>query len=308
VDFDEEEEEIYDTVFKRFFTKTEFRKLTRVGHYKIFQPEEVIIQQGAPSSCVYLIVGGACAVEESVNKHDVLHQNENIPGKEETLLIYYLRDGQLAGEMESGGFTSASERSTVKAVHPTKCLVWEKDSLKKLLWRNVSMKIGWNSFVSEDLFVKLQNHREISKEQQYKLFLYAILVDDRINDKEREAVELYHKQCNISEELHKEVLTTLGWTEEDYKKGYRSTKWHWLQRKFFPWSHDSSTHHGHPQVEATGTTDQNVQHDNELTRFSNVLKPFEERPTKEKQKKPEHEEHPPIGEGDKTLAAVLTKA
>lgn len=87
------------------------------------------------------------------------------------------------------------------------------------------MCVGWNAFISYSLMTKLEEQRvrllilfqiksltlspsiqHTSREKNYRVFIFGILVDGLVNKDEREAVKRYRRQHNIPKEMHEKVL------------------------------------------------------------------------------------------------------
>ena len=110
-------------------------KLLRLGEWRSTAADTVLAVESEVVEELTLIYNGEVIVEKG--------------GAE----ITRSRDGTLIGEMSfiQGGTATA----TVRTARPTRCLVWPKEELRKLLRRNPTMDIAMNTLFSLDLAKKL---------------------------------------------------------------------------------------------------------------------------------------------------------
>ncbi len=134
VSFSDVERELFETIFQNC-APVEFMKLLRLGEWRSREPGDVLAVEGEAIEELSLIYNGEVTVEKG--------------GAE----ITRSRDGTMIGEMSfiQGGNATA----TVRTTRPTRCLVWPKDELRKLLRRNPTMDIAMNTLFSLDLAKKL---------------------------------------------------------------------------------------------------------------------------------------------------------
>jgi hypothetical protein len=134
VEFTEEEQELYQTLFKNF-APFEFMKLLRLGEWKDARAGQLLTVQGQRLENVLLIYNGLAMVEAN--------------GQE----VAQLKDGSLVGEMSfvSEGVASA----TVRVIQPTRYLSWPKADLRHMLRRNPSMSYAMEKVFTADLVKKL---------------------------------------------------------------------------------------------------------------------------------------------------------
>ena len=134
VEFTEEEQELYQTLFKNF-APFEFMKLLRLGAWKDARTGQLLAVQGERLDNVLLIYNGLASVESN--------------GEE----VAQLKDGTLVGEMSfvNDGVASA----TVRVIEPTRYLSWPKNDLRQMLRRNPSMGHAMEKVFTSDLVKKL---------------------------------------------------------------------------------------------------------------------------------------------------------
>ena len=134
VSFNDEERELFETVFKNF-EPVEFMKLLRIGEWRSAEANAVLIVEGETVEELVMIYNGEVIIEKG--------------GAE----VARSRDGALIGEMSfiQGGKAVA----TVRTARPTRCLAWSQEELRKLLRRNPTMDIAMSTVFSLDLARKL---------------------------------------------------------------------------------------------------------------------------------------------------------
>ncbi len=141
VSFTEEENELYQTLF-RHFAPFEFMKLLRLGEWKDAKKGQVLAVENQRLDDIILIYNGLAAVEANGQQ------------------IAQLKDGNLVGEMSfvKDGVASA----TVRVIRPTRYLSWAKAELRHLLRRNPSMQHAMEQVFTGDLVKKLtpRHHAE----------------------------------------------------------------------------------------------------------------------------------------------------
>lgn len=134
IHFTEEEKELHETLFKNF-APFELMKLMRIAEWRQVAPGGIVTVEGQHLDEVMMIYNGRLAVE--VNGQ---------PRAE-------LQDGNFIGEVSfiSGGAATA----TVRAIEPTRYIVWPKKEIERLLNRNPSMRLAMHSMLTTDLSKKL---------------------------------------------------------------------------------------------------------------------------------------------------------
>jgi hypothetical protein len=135
IKFSEEEQELYDTVFKSF-APVEFMKLIRVAEWRMSAEGEYLAVEDEPLDSLKLIYNGDAVVE----KHD--------------LEIAQLHDGRFVGEVSYLQGTK-NATATVRTVRTTRYLSWQKEELRKLLKRNPTMDMAMNTLFQHDIIDKL---------------------------------------------------------------------------------------------------------------------------------------------------------
>ncbi|MEE2689067.1 MAG: cyclic nucleotide-binding domain-containing protein [Pseudomonadota bacterium] len=134
IQFNEDERELYETVFKNF-APVEFMKLMRIAEWREAEEGNVFAAEGTPVEGLRLLFSGEVRVERD--------------GAE----IGRARDGALIGEMSfiQGGNASA----TVTANAPCRYVFWPGQSLRGLLRRNPNIDVAMKNVFSLDLTRKL---------------------------------------------------------------------------------------------------------------------------------------------------------
>ena len=134
VSFTEEEQELYETLFKNF-APFEFMKLLRIGNWLEANKDQVLAVEKKQLDDVMLIYNGHVKVEADGQT------------------LAELKDGSFIGEMSF--ITGGEATATVKAIEPTRYLSWSKEELRKLFHRNPSMRFAMQTVLSTDLTKKL---------------------------------------------------------------------------------------------------------------------------------------------------------
>lgn len=137
--FDEDEQELYETVFKDF-SPVEFMKLIRIGEWRDGAEGSIFASEGEAVDGLRLLFSGEVSVARGGNE------------------IGRARDGALIGEMSfiQGGYASA----TVTASVPCRYVFWPEESLRGLLRRNPNIDIAMKNVFSLDLTRKLTGSNE----------------------------------------------------------------------------------------------------------------------------------------------------
>ena len=133
--FNDDEQELYETIFPDF-TRLDFLKLLRAAVWQNMPTGQRLAVEGRTLEDLILIVRGA--VKVSADKKE----------------LAAVRDGQFIGEMSY--LTEQTASATVTATEPTRCLVWKKDRLRRVLQRNPSLKYGMVKVMGADMSKKLR--------------------------------------------------------------------------------------------------------------------------------------------------------
>ena len=137
IKFSEEEQELYDTVFKNF-APIEFLKLLRVAEWRMSGEGEYLAFENQALDSLKLIYNGDAVVEKN--------------GRE----IARLHDGRFVGELS---YLQGTDNATaaVRTVRNTRYLSWQKEELRKLLKRNPTMNVAMNTLFQHDIIEKLSH-------------------------------------------------------------------------------------------------------------------------------------------------------
>lgn len=132
--FSKEEQEIYQNVFPHFLPG-QYKKLLRISTFAEADKGEILIAQGAQVPYLILIYKGMTSII--------------INGK----TVNYCGSGSLLGEMSF--LSGEPARATVKAVQPTKYIMWLQEDLRKLLEHDHEMREVMQTVFNKDLIKKL---------------------------------------------------------------------------------------------------------------------------------------------------------
>jgi hypothetical protein len=134
--FSEEEKEIYNGVFSRL-SPFEFFKLVKAGHWKDYEPGEILLNKGEPAPSIFFIYNGEARVQ--INEGRAVR----------------LFDGAFIGEMSFSLDKPANADVIVET--PSRILYWSQDELRAFLKRNPAMKNHFSAIITEDLAKKLSS-------------------------------------------------------------------------------------------------------------------------------------------------------
>jgi hypothetical protein len=144
VRFNEEEQELYDTLFLAF-SPVEFLKLLRVGQWKTVDQEQVLIKAGETVTQLMLVYNGSVTIVQNGE------------------FVAHAKDGAFLGEM--GYLTDRPASATVTTNAPTRYLEWPTNQLKALLARNPSMAVALQTVFNQGLIQKIHTQAETKTEQ-----------------------------------------------------------------------------------------------------------------------------------------------
>ena len=135
IKFSEEEQELYDTVFKNF-APIEFMKLIRLAEWRVSSKDEYLAVKDEALDSLKLIYNGDAVVERDSRE------------------IARLYDGRFVGELSYLKGTGNATAS-VRTLRTTRYLSWQKEDLRKLLKRNPTMDVAMNTLFQNDIINKL---------------------------------------------------------------------------------------------------------------------------------------------------------
>ena len=135
IKFSEEEQELYDTVFKNF-APIEFMKLIRLAEWRVSSKDEYLAVKDEALDSLKLIYNGDAVVERDSRE------------------IARLYDGRFVGELSYLQGTGNATAS-VRTLRTTRYLSWQKEGLRKLLKRNPTMDVAMNTLFQNDIIHKL---------------------------------------------------------------------------------------------------------------------------------------------------------
>lgn len=140
--FNEDEWKLFETLFKNF-SKLEFQKLLKAGHWQEAEQGLILTEEGKIAPNIFLIRKGIAEVI--------------IGGK----VKYRIKDGQFVGEMGFvSGISGIPARATVKAVGRLKVIKWSQRKLKNLLCNNPTMHIAMQGLICEDILKKMEKSQK----------------------------------------------------------------------------------------------------------------------------------------------------
>lgn len=133
------EEQALREQFFPMLSNESFYTLIQNASWRNLEPGQIFVEEGQPVSELLLIYEGLVTVD--------IHKKH----------ITRLGAGHFIGEMS---FVSGAPASaTVRALEPTRCVVWNTDRLHALLFRDIHIKSAFQAMLQGDLQGKL-THRE----------------------------------------------------------------------------------------------------------------------------------------------------
>ncbi len=138
INFNEEEKELYETIFQKF-NPIEFMKLLRCAEWKNIKAGTPIAIEGESIDGIFLLYNGEVSVVRARKE------------------IGKSRDGAMIGEMSFIQGQDVPASATVTTTQTCRCVFWPKAELRGLLRRNPTIDVALNQVFTVDLAKKLKN-------------------------------------------------------------------------------------------------------------------------------------------------------
>ena len=198
---DDEEMEVYNSVFRPVMGKPDFYRLLKVGVWRDLRPGEVLIDAEEEHHNVHLLVEGTAT------------------GERMGTAVHRYWPGHFVGEMaflrDHGSATY-----TVRAGEHGRVLSWDSRQLRELLEKYPRLGVEMRNLLGRTLIHKLETLQSGgTAEQSYRYLLQGVLVDKEVTPMERQVLREYREMRGISRELHNAILADLGWTAKEYAAG-----------------------------------------------------------------------------------------
>jgi CRP-like cAMP-binding protein len=216
---------VYDEHFY-ILDKADFARLVRLGQTETYHKGDVIVHQDDKNRYVRLVLVGDLNVERDDQITYMLHEGQFIS-----------ETGLHAGLGLRGAVTSCC--SVVAVTDEVQLLRWDRTELMRLLELDVSLERALRAIMSWDIVSKLKSQRELlaggvitdvdkwtvkRKEQtlsRYKAILQNMLSHPGYLKKRQGRLAKYREIHHVTNEEHIRSLTEMGWTEEEFKLGYK---------------------------------------------------------------------------------------
>ena len=98
-------------------------------------------------------------------------------------------------------------------------LEWDQEYLLKVLREKSELSTQLRSVLTNSVLRKLVDIAEVQSKSKYITLLEAFAADGVIDDVEKTVLMEYKENHNIDDATQARGLATLGWTEEDFKRG-----------------------------------------------------------------------------------------
>ena len=138
INFNEEEKELYETIFQKF-NPIEFMKLLRCAEWKNIKAGTPIAIEGESIDGIFLLYNGEVSIVRARKE------------------IGKSRDGAMIGEMSFIQGQDVPASATVTTTQTCRCVFWPKAELRGLLRRNPTIDVALNQVFTVDLAKKLKN-------------------------------------------------------------------------------------------------------------------------------------------------------
>ena len=105
----------------------------------------------------------------------------------------------------------------------TECqlLRWKRDDINQYLSSNSRLRESAINAMNADLHIKLTRGRHTQSLVTYREMIATAALNDRISRAEREKLNNYRIRHELSEEEHNGALEAIGWTTQEFERGYK---------------------------------------------------------------------------------------
>lgn len=225
--------QVFDEIFRPSGLSTsQFAELMKYGSRRRAQSGQVLVQGGTEYKKVMLLLHGQV---------EAFAQSTNSDGRGRAVCSYIGRlDVKTAGLPASstkdvpsrgsiiGGSAIANQSAASKpypfdivAVRPVEFIEWGLEDLLKLMADEVAIQGCFSSILYGEILTTLQSDNKSKQYNHYRLLLQAVLADGVVAEKERDFIETYRRDHNISEQDHLHALQELGWTFDGWNRGFQ---------------------------------------------------------------------------------------
>mmetsp|Transcript_24513 Transcript_24513/g.36058 ORF Transcript_24513/g.36058 Transcript_24513/m.36058 type:complete len:389 (+) Transcript_24513:61-1227(+) len=220
-ELNEDEEEVYVRHFMHCGMRPgQFKRLVKAARRKEFKPGDVIEKEVTfPSTTsVKLLMEGKAIVYRNNNELFTIDANKPICFLGDLSLLRKADEAKGVNTQKLipsfvSSATAGSERVVV--------LEWDQEFLLKVLTEKSEIADKLRTVLTNSVMQKLLDISSSGAKSKYFALLSAFSVDGEINSLEKEVLQDYISAHNIDEETHNEALALIGWSPNDFERGYK---------------------------------------------------------------------------------------
>jgi len=205
---------------------TDYAKLVTLGAVKEFREGDLVVAQGEDNPYVGLVLDGQLKVFRDGKLTYLLNEAN-----------FVSESGLHAGLLLPGRIESCC---SVVADSPTcRVLLWDRSELVALMHRKAGVRRSLKAILSWDIVSKLKAQRDllssgriddpeqwterrnVQTQHRYAAILYNALLQPEFLSERRKQIAKYRIIHHIDDETHEKALEEVGWTKEEYERGYR---------------------------------------------------------------------------------------
>lgn len=225
VQFEEKDEDIYARHFMRSGMRPrQFKKLRENAVVKEFENGEILHSEGATApTTVRLLINGR--VQISTNDEEIFTVDAKKP-------ICFLGDTHVlemadrVAEKKGDKMAVAvpTFNATAIAIAPAGekvvVLEWKNEYLIRILTQSTETAHSHRAVLTNSMVQKLVDISSTGALDKYTTLMFACASDGSINSLEKKVLLDYAKQHKVTQAGHESALQSIGWSEDDYQRGY----------------------------------------------------------------------------------------
>jgi CRP-like cAMP-binding protein len=220
----------------------DYAKLVQCARIETYRAGETVITQGEPNRCIRLVLSGHFVVnrndkptyeltEANFMSECGLHVGLTVPGAINSCCTIIATE-----DMEEEELTDR-DASTVAT-----CLCWDRNQLIRLMDKETGLRRSIKAVLSWDIirklkaqrFMKVMNENDdeggldalTARRMEQNLHRYVAILEnvlahpDQIVLRQKQ-LERYREIHHITEQYHVDTLEQLGWTTDEFERGYQ---------------------------------------------------------------------------------------
>jgi len=240
-EFAKEDLDIFDQIFARTgMTTSQFSALVEKGNRLHAQPGTIIVPSGKPVKKLFLFLHGeGLAYDESGQAHSryvgkLGLSPERAPERSfapagRSARVDAAKTGATVSSRGSlvgakafvdENYLANPRKHAIVASTPMEWMEWDLDELEALSEEaKTAVRASFVSLLYSDVIANVKDDKYHQSSRQYRELVAAVTADGYIDDKERAFLLEHKRNLGISDEVHSEILTELGWTESAWERG-----------------------------------------------------------------------------------------